>query len=231
MESPSIADAAVACLLPLLLFVLGYHLLERPHLSLRDILDIIKGPTKASEPNGHGYFSVQRAIISYETSLSLAQDEVDTMRRSYGKLSRAHKKIGYDLGYTKKLNRLEEINKMNAVVAQAVARLARQEFSTELDQVPILSTKKGDLGRVREALKHFVRDWSDEGREERQIIFAPILDFLSNIPPSRRAGMKVLVPGSGLGRLAWEISQLGEYSLLISAKSPPQTARKQFFLS
>ena len=46
-------------------------------------------------------------------------------------------------------------------------------------------------------------------QEERKAIFTPILDCLSDVPRAQRAGMRVLVPGCGLGRLAWEISELG----------------------
>ena len=211
MEGPSPTDIAVACLLPLFLFFLGYHLLESPRLSLRDILEIIKGPTRALKGNQPGYFSVQRAILSYETYTSLAQNEVHAMRKSYAKLSRAHKLIGYDLGYTRKLNQLERTIKENATVTDAIAALAKEEFSEELESVPIPSGTNGDLNRVREALKHFVRDWSEEGREERKVIFTPILDVLSEVPLVQRNAMRVLIPGSGLGRLAWEISELGQY--------------------
>ena len=69
---------------------------------------------------------------------------------------------------------------------------------------------QADLPRVRESLKHFVRDWSEDGRLERSQIFGPILDALAEVSHAGRKDMKVLVPGSGLGRLAWEISQLGE---------------------
>jgi hypothetical protein len=67
----------------------------------------------------------------------------------------------------------------------------------------------GTLGRTREALRHFVRDWSAEGAPERATIFTPILEALADVPIEERAGRRVLVPGSGLGRLAWEISELG----------------------
>lgn len=64
--------------------------------------------------------------------------------------------------------------------------------------------------RVREALKHLVRDWSDEGAVERQNTHEPILTVLKKaVPPEDRAKVKVLLPGSGLGRLAWEVSELG----------------------
>jgi len=65
-----------------------------------------------------------------------------------------------------------------------------------------------DPGRVKEALKHFIRDWSVEGREERDRLFSPILAVL-RADMRAREDLKVLVPGAGLGRLAWEIANLG----------------------
>jgi len=66
-----------------------------------------------------------------------------------------------------------------------------------------------DLMRVRESLKHFIRDWSSDGIREREKIFGPILDVLRKVDADERQTKRVLVPGSGLGRLAWEISELG----------------------
>ncbi|CAG8538328.1 11348_t:CDS:10 [Acaulospora colombiana] len=63
--------------------------------------------------------------------------------------------------------------------------------------------------KVRESLKHMVRDWSEEGKKEREAIYEPILSQLAKIPIEERRNHKVLVPGSGLGRLAWEIANLG----------------------
>lgn len=64
-------------------------------------------------------------------------------------------------------------------------------------------------------MKHYLRDWSSEGASEREVIFSPILDVLKLVPQAERGSQKILVPGSGLGRLAWEISQLGKASWTI----------------
>ncbi|KAK7043526.1 N2227-like protein-domain-containing protein [Favolaschia claudopus] len=49
--------------------------------------------------------------------------------------------------------------------------------------------------RVRESLKHYIRDWS--------------VDVLRAVDIDARAGQRVLVPGAGLGRRGWEIPELG----------------------
>ncbi|KAH9922588.1 N2227-domain-containing protein [Amylocystis lapponica] len=142
------------------------------------------------------------AVLSYDQYARLSEGDIASMQASYNRLGRAHKRIGYELGYTKKLERLRAAVQANARVTADIAGLARDEFRGPGDV-------RGDLGRVRESLKHFVRDWSDEGVSERSRIFGPILEVLKGVDAMGRGSMRVLVPGAGLGRLAWEISQLG----------------------
>ncbi|KAJ1960940.1 hypothetical protein GGI12_003527 [Dipsacomyces acuminosporus] len=65
------------------------------------------------------------------------------------------------------------------------------------------------MEKLYSTLKQFVRDWSEEGKEERDQTYGPILDALekefAHIPPEARGGVRVLVPGAGLGRLAFDI--------------------------
>lgn len=131
------------------------------------------------------------------------------MRSSYATLSRSNKNIGYRIGYPKKLDRLRDVTSLNATLVDGIVELALEEFPSLKDE-PVIDTNFADLGRVRESLKHFVRDWSEEGANERTRIFAPIINLLSQVDTSKRPEMKVLVPGCGLGRLAWEIAQLGK---------------------
>lgn len=64
--------------------------------------------------------------------------------------------------------------------------------------------------KVRSTLRSFVRDWAEEGREEREACYGPILDALdAHFLPEERGRVKVLVPGCGLGRLAMEIAAQG----------------------
>lgn len=58
-------------------------------------------------------------------------------------------------------------------------------------------------------MKHFVRDWADEGHKERQQAFTCILNSLARIPRTSEHSLRVLVPGAGLGRPAHEVERLG----------------------
>ncbi|KAL7055350.1 hypothetical protein AAHC03_022598 [Spirometra sp. Aus1] len=69
-----------------------------------------------------------------------------------------------------------------------------------------------DMDKVRSTLKQFVRDWSTVGAPERHGSYDPVLReihaaFRSSDRPT--SDIRVLVPGAGLGRLAWEIAHCG----------------------
>ncbi|KAI0820975.1 N2227-like protein-domain-containing protein [Irpex lacteus] len=198
------ADVVLACLLPLSLFLITFIWIGMPTLSFRTIMDIIKGRT--SSPGYYSYFSRERAVASYDLYHEIASAELAAMRKSYTKLGRAHKHIGYALGYPAKLDRLQATIEANDEVVRAIGRCAREAFPwMQRSRLP----EDGDISRVRETLKHFIRDWSSEGASERGVIFQPILEVLALEDAAKRSDMKVLVPGAGLCRLAWDISRLG----------------------
>lgn len=175
-------------------------------------------------------FSVRRAVQAFTTYTLLANQETHYMRRSYASLSRAHKHIGYDLGYPKKLDKRDEATVFNSVITDAIASLACEEH--KLTDIP--SSREGvdssDLGRVRESLKHFIRDWSQDGKRERDVILEPILEVMRRERSPSNETQTVLFPGSGLSRLAWDVSQLG-YQATANEISPFMYLSLQFLLS
>ena len=83
-----------------------------------------------------------------------------------------------------------------------------------------------DVEKVRCVLRSLARDWSDEGAAEREACYAPLLEEMRRVlplPSLQHAGAvggaadgaaesqppRVLVPGAGLGRLAWEAAVAG----------------------
>ncbi|AFZ79262.1 hypothetical protein BEWA_021080 [Theileria equi strain WA] len=68
-----------------------------------------------------------------------------------------------------------------------------------------------NMNWVRTTLRQFVRDWSEEGAQERNQCFEPLLDALKRRVPivDKSKRPKVLCPGSGLGRLPFEVLNLG----------------------
>ncbi|KDO18948.1 hypothetical protein SPRG_15803, partial [Saprolegnia parasitica CBS 223.65] len=75
-----------------------------------------------------------------------------------------------------------------------------------------LKTPYRHYSKLKSTLHQCVRDWAEEGAEEREQCYKPILDELKRVLPvnaSNKYQQKVLVPGAGLGRLALEIVAMG----------------------
>ncbi|CED82912.1 Putative trehalase [Phaffia rhodozyma] len=85
----------------------------------------------------------------------------------------------------------------------------------EAEKKELLSRKssESDMDKMRSTIKQFVRDWSVEGRPERDAAYKPIMDVIESqfghIPKEERADVKILTPGAGLARLAYDIALQG----------------------
>lgn len=74
------------------------------------------------------------------------------------------------------------------------------------------------MGNTLYAMKHFVRDWSNEGLHEREATYPCVLEAVQRAFPARSSSepARVLVPGSGLGRLGHEIASLGGFQVTLN---------------
>eukprot|EP00096_Caligus_rogercresseyi_P005613 TRINITY_DN21587_c0_g1_i1.p1 TRINITY_DN21587_c0_g1~~TRINITY_DN21587_c0_g1_i1.p1 ORF type:complete len:378 (-),score=112.84 TRINITY_DN21587_c0_g1_i1:99-1211(-) len=71
-------------------------------------------------------------------------------------------------------------------------------------------TSLGSIEKVQSVLKMFVRDWSSHGSQERSDCYGRILDELEALyDPNVRKDVRVLVPGAGMGRLAFDVAKRG----------------------
>ncbi|KAI6143798.1 N2227-domain-containing protein [Pisolithus tinctorius] len=67
-----------------------------------------------------------------------------------------------------------------------------------------------DMDKLRSTIKLFVRDWSKDGKAERDLCYEPMKKALEEHFEGRdRNTLRVLVPGAGLGRLAYDVAKLG----------------------
>ncbi|RPB05100.1 N2227-domain-containing protein [Choiromyces venosus 120613-1] len=159
------------------------------------------------------------------------QAGVQKKRSGWWKLNDRQREI-LSSSYLERLNETSNLIKKNNQIVQQILDhslafynisfpdLLRFQSAHKSDPRPI-----GDHTSVVQSLKHFVRDWSTAGAHERESTFPQILSTLETLCPEggdQRARQKILVPGAGLGRLAYEISALGfttvanEYSFYMS---------------
>lgn len=118
--------------------------------------------------------------------------------------------------YQKKLKDASSATQQNAELAGRVANYAMKFYGIEPSEVSAFAKeldKSGALSdhtSVSQAMKHIVRDWADDGVDERRAVFPQILGTLLDLFPERqKKTVRALIPGSVLGRLAHEVADLG----------------------
>ncbi|GAA6031037.1 hypothetical protein JCM8097_003973 [Rhodosporidiobolus ruineniae] len=149
------------------------------------------------------------AVRSFQGYADAQQRVLDRKYLAFERMNRRHRTLGDQIGWRDTLARGEDqVHEVNAVVTDRLAQLGTELARREGIPLGLRSRLWREDGRVVETLKHFVRDWSAEGKGERDALFPPILDGLRD-EYGEAEGKKVLVPGCGLGRLAYEVASLG----------------------
>lgn len=67
------------------------------------------------------------------------------------------------------------------------------------------------ISKVSSVLKSLARDWSQDGKAERDMTYEPILNSVKHLVPigDNQKPPRISVPGAGVGRLALELVRLG----------------------
>lgn len=89
-----------------------------------------------------------------------------------------------------------------------------------------------ELSKVSSVLKSLARDWSLDGRAEREMAYAPIREQIKKYLPLPNEGKppRVCVPGAGVGRLAYDLRAMG-YSVQGNEFSLPMLLASDFILN
>jgi len=151
---------------------------------------------------------VLNTFLHYEI---YAQNMNNKKKSDYRRLPEKHKLLFPDV--LKKLNTVDELIKVNYNFIKLMIQDYVPYDSDPNKTFQGRSVKSLEIDKVKSTLKQFVRDWSDEGKLEREQTYTPIinalLDFYKDVPEENRCELNILVPGAGLGRLAYDITKLG----------------------
>ena len=120
------------------------------------------------------------AVTAYKSYEKASKSSVRKMRATFHaglRTAGRTKRIANEIGYDEKLEKLEKAIEVNAVVSSAIHKLAttKDEVGLTGKDTTVGSAVQGayvgveDHAKVREALKHFVRDWSEKGRRARSL--------------------------------------------------------------
>lgn len=133
--------------------------------------------------------------------------------------------IEHVFDYKKKLDDIEELIYENLMVCKRIVSNAmafygvqQQELDAHIKEAE-RNGRQADRISVSQTLKHFVRDWADEGSKERNDAIPCILSTISRLKAESEASgpLEVLLPGSGVGRLGHEVADLGGKRLPVNA--------------
>ncbi|KAK6738563.1 hypothetical protein RB195_020584 [Necator americanus] len=134
---------------------------------------------------------------------------------SFKQLSSAHKEIILDTHNEHMRNVLKCVDHNQEVLKRIVfygLNVFGEEFAEKTRK--IRQKRRPDphyMAKVLSTLRQIVREWTVEGKLERDATYSPIMDVLQKRYPdkSERSSVRIMVPGSGLGRLAFDLAKEG----------------------
>lgn len=105
--------------------------------------------------------------------------------------------------------RLVRSSEACAANANLLERAAAAAGAPGVADASHLSTAARDLPDVCKALRKLTADWSDGGKEWRDLTYKPVIDAViaASNDEVDNDDFTILVPGAGCGRLAWEIAK------------------------
>ncbi|GAA5894400.1 carnosine N-methyltransferase family protein [Sporobolomyces salmoneus] len=163
--------------------------------------------SQSSQSEGAHQATVVATFDQYrQSSLSANQRR----RADYYALPLRHRELLPD--FKELLNEVDEKLSENAQFVQLL--IDSNPFPPPPDaSLSARAPTEADHERLRSTLRQCARDWSETGKKERDSTYTPILQALDRafegLTRKEKYEKKVLVPGAGLGRLAWEIVRLG----------------------
>ncbi|CAF3505224.1 unnamed protein product [Adineta steineri] len=184
--------------------------------------------TNEDEEEKH-FRKVISAFLYYKT---LARNRVRRAFYSYNRLSDSHKNLvsNYETHLAQLLKCIDRNDFVIRQILNGCEHLFNNysifsnsaetnQMSTEQDSLsPPSGVTSMDMDKVKTTIKQFVRDWTQDGEQERFVCYKPIIDEVKRrFPPTTNedgpsnhySPIQILVPGAGLGRLSWEFARLG----------------------
>ncbi|CAD0106502.1 unnamed protein product [Aureobasidium uvarum] len=157
------------------------------------------------------------ALDSFRQYRQAAHYNITHLRRqSFYSLPLAHVELlaSQPFGLPKTLDAVDAAIDANADIAETVLALGLSMYGIDPDSTEWHGAATSqDMDKVRSTIRQLYRDWAAEGASEREACYKPILAGLNrafeDIGPAKRSHVSVLVPGAGLGRLAFEICNAG----------------------
>ncbi|KAI9893229.1 MAG: hypothetical protein M1814_000356 [Vezdaea aestivalis] len=162
------------------------------------------------------------ALDSFSTYRQQGYRLVHSRRQNLYALPTDHWQLlaAYPVSILDRLSEIEVAIGVNAILARQILRQSLKAFglpSTDIREIPRAldwrdKATPNDCSKASTIIRQLFRDWSAEGATEREPCYAPIRRAIDNFHSqgSRpKSQVRVLLPGSGLGRLQFDLCQAG----------------------
>ncbi|KAH7161735.1 N2227-like protein-domain-containing protein [Dactylonectria macrodidyma] len=188
------------------------------------LLETLARP-KGTLPSNHPRHRLLDALHGFTKYQERQKAELDRLKGLYKRVSKAQKSLlEHHVKYSKKFNRINHILSQNQELCDRIVQSALEfyEIGTEELQRHIKDAeaagRQADKIAVSQSLKHIVRDWTEAGSRERDGPFLCLLQTLKQLFPDRENStpIKALLPGAGLGRLGFDIADLGGFDVTVN---------------
>ncbi|XP_056457659.1 carnosine N-methyltransferase [Gadus chalcogrammus] len=156
-----------------------------------------------------------RVIDAFRYYSTHVHEQVKRAQRQYRSLTQHHQSLLPSvLPNLTHISQCVEHNQevLHAIVHNCIDMFENMEYGEEEELKKLRPASIFDMDKLKSTIKQFVRDWSEVGQAERDTCYLPIIKEIQRLFPSDQydvSKLSVLVPGAGLGRLAWEIARLG----------------------
>ncbi|KPM41387.1 hypothetical protein AK830_g5162 [Neonectria ditissima] len=177
-------------------------------------------------PTNHPRHRLLDALHGFTNYQERQKAELDRLKGLYKHVSKSQKwLLEKHVQYSRKFTRINDILFHNQELCNQIVKNALNFYEIGIEELQkhIKDNesvgKKADKTAVSQALKHFVRDWTETGAHERDGPFPCLLKTLDRLFPDRDASaapIKALLPGAGLGRLGHEVADLGGFEVTLN---------------
>lgn len=164
---------------------------------------------KFSELSLTARYEIVSAINSMESYKTNSKKYNDRRKKLFKYMTWRQQKLCNDVGYLDKLDQIDSQINANQEVFNKIIQHTVDDFGIKYSDITSVSESNDNLFKVTEVLNHYLRDWNHDIKE-----ISPIIDYISTqlskvVPENEKSNTCIIVPGSGLGRLAHELALLG----------------------
>ncbi|KAK6461423.1 N2227-like protein-domain-containing protein [Scheffersomyces coipomensis] len=182
---------------------------------------------KLSSSKGPGYdkflalsdnsqLEILTAVKSLQAYATNSKKTNDRRRKLFKLMTWRQQKLCEDIGYLDKLKKIDTSIQSNQSFLNAIADKSVTDFGLSYHDFEKLKNDSSSNQtsstnyRVIEAIGHYLRDWNVEGFSELNPILKYVRQQLdATVPVNMREKTCIVIPGSGLGRVAHEVAKFG----------------------